>query len=335
MAVNKSTRYPGRWAAANSNYPLGVPKNRTSATSNDGSYFEKDWISDYEAFFGAVMTDAGDAPNGTVDTAQSSQLYQAMQKVREVEPRNNDWNGYLDPAHQVDLPAPNGYPGNSGGGEVSYAADNEISYGIFAGTGGSTVSSDSDGWIFTGSIYKLFKYTSEQLAEIDINTVPIYLKDQSGTEHFVNNSTTGVTVSKVGSNLKVELSNSIFSSLGITKLWRFFVTENLGRVVEIDPVTSAGNITARIIKSVRASGYRYNIYSNGMAELWLECNASVAGSSNPFPISFSVVDFVTACQYGGTGGVQPIKAITPVPVNSITFESTGNTTVYAHIMGRV
>ena len=81
MAINRSTRYPGRWGAANSNYPLGVPKNRTSATSNDGSYFEKDWISDYEAFFGALLTGAGTSPNGSVDTATSSQLYDALNSL--------------------------------------------------------------------------------------------------------------------------------------------------------------------------------------------------------------------------------------------------------------
>lgn len=95
MAVNRADRYPGRWNPADADYPLGTPKNRTSDTAKDGSYFEKDWISDYEAFFGALLSDAGETPNDTVDTAQASQLFNAMLKRRPVENRfkgNQNWN---------------------------------------------------------------------------------------------------------------------------------------------------------------------------------------------------------------------------------------------------
>lgn len=245
MATNRATRYPGRWGAVSADYPMGVPKNRTSDTAKDGSYFEKDWIADYEAFFGAILTDAGESPNGVVDTAQNSQIYNAhiakveeiateklLERVIEVSPLNNDWNGYLDPDHQSSLPSGAGYPGNSGGGEVAYAADEEISYGIYAGASGATVSSDSDGWIFTGSIYKLYDYTAAQLDDIDETTAPVYLKDQAGIEYFVNDSTTGVNVTKVGGQLKVEITDAIFT-VSLTKLWRFFPTEKVGYIGEM------------------------------------------------------------------------------------------------------
>lgn len=260
MATNRATRYPGRWGAVSADYPMGVPKNRTSDTAKDGSYFEKDWIADYEAYFGAVLDEAGETVDGTTDTAQNSQLHKAMQKAREVSPLNNDWNGYLDPDHQSSLPSGAGYPGNSGGGEVAYAADEEISYGIYAGASGATVSSDDDGWIVSaGSIYKLFTLTAEQLALIDVTTVPIFLKDQAGAAYFVNHNGTTINVTKPSSTtLKVEITSGIFAGLSITKLWRFFVTEKAGYVGELSAddversvrggyiVRTLGDVTARI-----------------------------------------------------------------------------------------
>lgn len=78
MAIRKDVDYPGRWEAATTEYPMGKPKNRTTSTSKDGSYFEKKWFQDYEAFFGAMLNDAGVSPNGTVDTAEASQFFNAL-----------------------------------------------------------------------------------------------------------------------------------------------------------------------------------------------------------------------------------------------------------------
>ena len=78
MAIRKDVDYPGRWSAATTEYPMGKPKNRTTSTSKDGSYLEKKWIQDYEAFFGAILNDVGETPNGTVDTAESSQFFNAL-----------------------------------------------------------------------------------------------------------------------------------------------------------------------------------------------------------------------------------------------------------------
>ncbi|WWO62265.1 hypothetical protein [Vibrio phage vB_VcM_SY] len=81
MAIRKDVDYPGRWEAATSEYPMGKPKNRTTSTSKDGSYLEKKWIQDYEAFFGAILNAAGYNPNGAVDTADSSQFFDALQSM--------------------------------------------------------------------------------------------------------------------------------------------------------------------------------------------------------------------------------------------------------------
>lgn len=78
MAINKASRYPSRWDTATSAFPLGVPKNRTSASSKDGTYLEKDWIMEYEALLGAMFASMGLTVNGTVDTAIASQHFKAM-----------------------------------------------------------------------------------------------------------------------------------------------------------------------------------------------------------------------------------------------------------------
>lgn len=80
MAVKRDSRYPGRWTPADADFPLGGPKNRTTSTSQDGSYFNKDFISDYEAFFQRLMVEGGVTVNETPDTAPTSQFYSAFER---------------------------------------------------------------------------------------------------------------------------------------------------------------------------------------------------------------------------------------------------------------
>lgn len=201
--------------------------------------------------------------DGAVSDPSLSNDWKVFDGLSEVSPRNNQWNGYLDPEHQSNLPAPNGYPATSGGGGTAYTADQEISHGIFAGASGATVSSDSDGWIVSaGSIYRLYTYTIEQLSDIDINIAPIFIKDELGNRYHVNNSTTGVTVSKPNTTtLRVELDSGIFASLGITKLWRWFDTEKIGYVFELDYKSTVnllkGILSWKNVTPHRASGVTY------------------------------------------------------------------------------
>lgn len=81
MALNLPNKYPGRFDATSTDYPQGKFKNRTSPTAQDGSYLERDWLNDWGGFFGALLSNAGVTPNGNVDTAQSSQFYDAMMAV--------------------------------------------------------------------------------------------------------------------------------------------------------------------------------------------------------------------------------------------------------------
>ena len=81
MTLNLQNKYPGRFDPVSVDYPQGKFKNRSSPTAHDGSYMERDWLNDWAGFFGAMLSSASVVPNGTVDTAQSSQLYNALWAV--------------------------------------------------------------------------------------------------------------------------------------------------------------------------------------------------------------------------------------------------------------
>lgn len=81
MALNLQNKYPGRFDPVSADYPQGKFKNRSSPTAQDGSYMERDWLNDWAGFFGALLNGAGVSPNGSVDTARSSQTYSALWTV--------------------------------------------------------------------------------------------------------------------------------------------------------------------------------------------------------------------------------------------------------------
>lgn len=81
MALNLQNKYPGRFDPVSADYPQGKFKNRSSPTAQDGSYMERDWLNDWAGFFGALLSGAGVTPNGNVDTARASQLYDALESV--------------------------------------------------------------------------------------------------------------------------------------------------------------------------------------------------------------------------------------------------------------
>lgn len=81
MALKRNERYPLRFANPTPAHPQGAFKNRTSPTSQDGSYLESDWANDWDGFFARLMTVASVTPNGNVDTGTSSQYYDALMKI--------------------------------------------------------------------------------------------------------------------------------------------------------------------------------------------------------------------------------------------------------------
>lgn len=81
MALKRNERYPGRYSNPTTDHPQGAFKNRTAPSAQDGSYLEQDWTNDWDGFFGRLLTVAGITPNGDVDTAQSSQYYEALSSI--------------------------------------------------------------------------------------------------------------------------------------------------------------------------------------------------------------------------------------------------------------
>lgn len=78
MTFYLNLRYPDRVNAPSDDYPRGAFKNRSAPTSDDGTYLEKDWKNDERAFPEAILKNAGVVPNGNVDTANDSQVYDAL-----------------------------------------------------------------------------------------------------------------------------------------------------------------------------------------------------------------------------------------------------------------
>lgn len=78
MTFFLNVRYPDRVNAPSDDYPRGSFKNRSSPNSDDGTYLEEDWKNDERAFPEAILKNAGVTPNGSVDTANNSQVYDAL-----------------------------------------------------------------------------------------------------------------------------------------------------------------------------------------------------------------------------------------------------------------
>ncbi|MGL5283973.1 MAG: gp53-like domain-containing protein [Plesiomonas shigelloides] len=78
MAIDFTAKYPGRFDPVSALYPQGKFKNRSAPNTEDGSYMERDWLNDWNGFFGALLKNANVTPNGSVDTATASQLYDAL-----------------------------------------------------------------------------------------------------------------------------------------------------------------------------------------------------------------------------------------------------------------
>ncbi|MGL5284305.1 MAG: gp53-like domain-containing protein [Plesiomonas shigelloides] len=81
MAIDFTAKYPGRFDPVSALYPQGKFKNRSAPNTEDGSYMERDWLNDWNGFFGALLKNANVTPNGTVDTATASQLYDALRLI--------------------------------------------------------------------------------------------------------------------------------------------------------------------------------------------------------------------------------------------------------------
>lgn len=85
MSLKLNERYPARFNNPTAGYPQGSFKNRTTPTSKDGSYLEKDWANDKEGFFQSLLSAAGITANGAVDAVGASQFFDALQVLKQLQ----------------------------------------------------------------------------------------------------------------------------------------------------------------------------------------------------------------------------------------------------------
>jgi len=81
MALQRDTYYPGRYSTGDAAHPQGAFKNRTTPTSQDGSYLEKDWLNDWDGFFASLLDEAGITPDDSIDEVGASQYYDALHSI--------------------------------------------------------------------------------------------------------------------------------------------------------------------------------------------------------------------------------------------------------------
>jgi hypothetical protein len=86
MALKRNETYPGRFSNPTDDHPQGAFKNRSAPGAQDGSYLEQQWANDWDGFFGRLLTLAEISPNGNVDTASSSQYYDALKWMSPSQP---------------------------------------------------------------------------------------------------------------------------------------------------------------------------------------------------------------------------------------------------------
>lgn len=79
--INLEQTFTPRVNPADTDYPFGSIKNNTSPGANDGTPLSAVWGNDFEGFRQAAITEAGIIPSGLPDTAQDSQLLEAMKAV--------------------------------------------------------------------------------------------------------------------------------------------------------------------------------------------------------------------------------------------------------------
>ena len=79
--INLESEFSPRVNPADANYPFGSIKDNSSPGANDGTPLAAVWGNDWEGFAQAAMTEAGITPSGLPDTAQDSQLLDAVKAV--------------------------------------------------------------------------------------------------------------------------------------------------------------------------------------------------------------------------------------------------------------
>lgn len=70
-----------RWNAPSKDYPQGSFINGTGQGKRDGSYAKAEWANDLFGAHAAILKNGGETPNGKVETANNSQVFNALKKI--------------------------------------------------------------------------------------------------------------------------------------------------------------------------------------------------------------------------------------------------------------
>lgn len=70
-----------RWGGATVDYPQGTFINGSGQGNRDGSYAKAEWANEIFGVLGAILTNGGQTPNGQVETARNSQVFNALKQI--------------------------------------------------------------------------------------------------------------------------------------------------------------------------------------------------------------------------------------------------------------
>lgn len=81
MAINPSSRYPGKIRSADTAYPFGSARNVTTPGDGSGTPWDENLINDMWGLFQKLLQTSAITPSGDPDTVQASQYFDALQGV--------------------------------------------------------------------------------------------------------------------------------------------------------------------------------------------------------------------------------------------------------------
>ena len=90
MSIIPAEKYPGKTAGKSAEYPLGKARNISSTGDGSGTPLEQAWVNDLFGFQQAILKAADIVASGAPDTAQNSQVLEAMRKLFPAKTETNE-----------------------------------------------------------------------------------------------------------------------------------------------------------------------------------------------------------------------------------------------------
>lgn len=141
MALDRSSTYPGFFDNPTPTRPQGAFKNETSEGAEDGSYLDKDWMNDICGLIDAILVEADESPNGSIDEGGNSQVYNALEGlfITSVSSQVITASQTYTPASNVNAIKVTLIGGGGGAGGTNGQGSGTCALGGSGGGGGSSV----------------------------------------------------------------------------------------------------------------------------------------------------------------------------------------------------